>query len=183
MDQGSIAEEHLGWYTLVNTCSSHVTLKRQNRRNEVALERVSEPLAVFAAENGKEYPHDRFNYAWKILMQNHPHDSICGCSVDQVNKEIEAGGTGHHAHRQGVLVAQRLPGLPPLPRHQLAELLLPVSDAVAPWFNEHLGPELVKDRNRAMHLLQEENELNEIVQLVGKATSLRNGIVFIHQHT
>ena len=33
--------------------------------------------------------HDRFNYAWKILMQNHPHDSICGCSVDQVNKEIE----------------------------------------------------------------------------------------------
>ncbi|MFR6589937.1 MAG: hypothetical protein ACLURV_07155 [Gallintestinimicrobium sp.] len=63
--------------------------KRQNRRNEVALERVSEPLAVFAAVNGKEYPHDRFNYAWKILMQNHPHDSICGCSVDQVNKEIE----------------------------------------------------------------------------------------------
>ena len=26
----------------------------------------------------------------------------------------------------------------------------------------------MKDRNRAMHLLQEENELNEIVQLVGK---------------
>ncbi|MBD8933582.1 MAG: alpha-mannosidase [Lachnospiraceae bacterium] len=83
------SQETDGWYTLVNTCSSHVTLKRQNRRNEVALERVSEPLAVFAAENGKEYPHDRFNYAWKILMQNHPHDSICGCSVDQVNKEIE----------------------------------------------------------------------------------------------
>ena len=41
-------------------------------------------------------------------------------------------------------------------------------DAVAPWFNEHLGPEFMKDRNRAMHLLQEENELNEIVQLVGK---------------
>ena len=41
-------------------------------------------------------------------------------------------------------------------------------DAVAPWFNEHLGPEFMKDRNRAMHLLQEENELNEIVQLVSK---------------
>ena len=40
-------------------------------------------------------------------------------------------------------------------------------DAVAPWFDEHLGPEFMKDRNRAMHLLQEENELNEIVQLVG----------------
>ena len=41
-------------------------------------------------------------------------------------------------------------------------------DAVSPWFDEHLGPEFMKDRNRAMHLLQEENELNEIVQLVGK---------------
>ena len=41
-------------------------------------------------------------------------------------------------------------------------------DAVTPWFDEHLGPEFMKDRNRAMHLLQEENELNEIVQLVGK---------------
>lgn len=83
------SQETDGWYTLVNTCSSHVVLKRQNRENEVALERVAEPLAAFAAECGKEYPHDRLNYAWKILMQNHPHDSICGCSVDQVNKEIE----------------------------------------------------------------------------------------------
>ena len=41
-------------------------------------------------------------------------------------------------------------------------------DAVSPWFDEHLGPEFMKNRNRAMHLLQEENELNEIVQLVGK---------------
>ena len=41
-------------------------------------------------------------------------------------------------------------------------------DAVAPWFDEHMGPDFMKNRNRAMHLLQEENELNEIVQLVGK---------------
>ena len=41
-------------------------------------------------------------------------------------------------------------------------------DSVTPWFDEHLGPEFIANRNRAMHLLQEENELNEIVQLVGK---------------
>ncbi len=35
---------------------------------------------------------------------------------------------GHYAHRQGVLGSGLLPGLPPpLPRHQLAQLLLPVS--------------------------------------------------------
>ena len=41
-------------------------------------------------------------------------------------------------------------------------------DAVAPWFDAHMGPDFMRNRNRAMHLLQEENELNEIVQLVGK---------------
>ncbi|NUN97972.1 MAG: glycoside hydrolase family 38, partial [Candidatus Omnitrophica bacterium] len=27
--------------------------------------------------------------AWRHLLQNHPHDSICGCSVDQVHKDME----------------------------------------------------------------------------------------------
>ncbi len=83
------SQETDGWYTLVNTCSAHVYLKRLNRKNEVALEQVAEPLSTWASVEGKEYPHDRLQYAWKILMQNHPHDNICGCSVDQVNKEME----------------------------------------------------------------------------------------------
>lgn len=83
------SQETDGWWTLVNTCSSHVYLKRMNRKNEVALEKVAEPLAAFAQMEGQAYPHERMQYAWKILMQNHPHDSICGCSVDQVNKEME----------------------------------------------------------------------------------------------
>ncbi|MBQ1674598.1 MAG: V-type ATP synthase subunit A [Oscillospiraceae bacterium] len=41
-------------------------------------------------------------------------------------------------------------------------------DSMRPWFDENLGPEFMINRGRAMHLLQEENELNEIVQLVGK---------------
>ena len=41
-------------------------------------------------------------------------------------------------------------------------------NAVTPWYDEHMGTDFIRNRNRAMHLLQEENELNEIVQLVGK---------------
>ena len=41
-------------------------------------------------------------------------------------------------------------------------------DSVRPWFDENLGEQFMRDRARAMQLLQEENELNEIVQLVGK---------------
>ena len=35
-------------------------------------------------------------------------------------------------------------------------------------FDEHFGPAFMQNRNKAMSILQEENELNEIVQLVGK---------------
>jgi alpha-mannosidase len=30
---------------------------------------------------------EELQYAWKTLLQNHPHDSICGCSVDAVHEE------------------------------------------------------------------------------------------------
>ncbi len=36
-----------------------------------------------------------------------------------------------------------------------------------PWFNEHLGPDFVKYRNRVSALLQEESALMEIVKLIG----------------
>ena len=41
-------------------------------------------------------------------------------------------------------------------------------DSLKPWFDEHLGPEFLQDREKAMGLLQSEASLNEIVQLVGK---------------
>ena len=41
-------------------------------------------------------------------------------------------------------------------------------DTMKPWFDEHFGPEFMENRHKAMSILQEENELNEIVQLVGK---------------
>ena len=41
-------------------------------------------------------------------------------------------------------------------------------DTMKPWFDEHYGPTFMDNRNKAMSLLQEEDNLNEIVQLVGK---------------
>ncbi|MFA6948345.1 MAG: glycoside hydrolase family 38 C-terminal domain-containing protein, partial [Eubacteriales bacterium] len=77
-----------GWYTLVNTCSARVYLKQLNRANELLLANTAEPLTVAAAHEGAELPSDFLDYAWKTLMQNHPHDSICGCSCDEVNREM-----------------------------------------------------------------------------------------------
>lgn len=77
-----------GWGTLVNTASARIYLKQMNQEGQALLEKVAEPLASFAHVLGKEYPHHLFTYAWKTLMQNHPHDSICGCSVDEVHREM-----------------------------------------------------------------------------------------------
>lgn len=77
-----------GWYTLANTASSRIYIKQWNVRCEMLFEKVAEPLAAIAAKEGMEYPQDLFTYGWKLLMQNHPHDSICGCSVDEVHREM-----------------------------------------------------------------------------------------------
>ncbi len=83
-----IGQDTDGWHTLVNTCSSHIDLKVMNRKSEMLLEGVAEPLSVMASAMGKEYPHEQLLYSWKTLMKNHPHDSICGCSCDEVNEEM-----------------------------------------------------------------------------------------------
>jgi V/A-type H+-transporting ATPase subunit A len=41
-------------------------------------------------------------------------------------------------------------------------------DSLKPWYDENLGPEFMRDRGKAMGILQSEASLNEIVQLVGK---------------
>lgn len=82
------SQETDGWFTLANTASTRVYLKQANTRVERQLENISEPLATMAASVGGAYPHDQLTYAWKLLLQNHPHDSICGCSVDEVHQEM-----------------------------------------------------------------------------------------------
>ena len=41
-------------------------------------------------------------------------------------------------------------------------------DTLAPWYTEQFGEAYMKNRTRAMHILQEESELQEIVRLVGQ---------------
>ncbi len=77
-----------GWITLVNTASARVYIKQANARVQTLLEKVAEPLSAMAMLAGAAYPREELLYAWKTLLQNHPHDSICGCSVDEVHREM-----------------------------------------------------------------------------------------------
>ncbi len=67
--------------------SARIYLKQANARVQTLLERRAEPLASFAWMLGARYPEEELRYGWKTLLQNHPHDSICGCSIDPVHEE------------------------------------------------------------------------------------------------
>lgn len=98
------SQETDGWFTLANTASARVYLKQWNTRVSRQLENIAEPLASMAQELTNVYPHDELDYAWKLLMQNHPHDSICGCSVDVVHREMMP--RFEKAHEVGKYVAE-----------------------------------------------------------------------------
>ena len=72
---------------LPGVMSARVYLKQANARVQTLLEKYAEPLAAFASTIGARYPRQELGYAWKTLLQNHPHDSICGCSIDAVHDE------------------------------------------------------------------------------------------------
>jgi mannosylglycerate hydrolase len=72
---------------LPGVLSARVYIKQANARVQTLLEKRAEPLATFAWTLGERYPAEELQYAWKTLLQNHPHDSICGCSVDAVHEE------------------------------------------------------------------------------------------------
>ena len=74
---------------LAGTLSSRMYLKQQNEQAQTALERYVEPLSAWAWTLGATYPSEFLEYTWKLLMENHPHDSITGCSVDEVHNDME----------------------------------------------------------------------------------------------
>lgn len=76
-------------YLLPGVLSTRLYLKRANRLAEHRITNIIEPLfTLLSAEKKVDYPHNELNRAWELLLQNQPHDSICGCSVDEVHREM-----------------------------------------------------------------------------------------------
>ncbi|WP_404445653.1 hypothetical protein LG307_19795 [Sutcliffiella horikoshii] len=74
-------------YVLPNVLSTRTYLKQQNQLMEDELTGYTEPLLTLTAS--ERYPARYLEESWKLLMKNHPHDSICGCSLDEVHREME----------------------------------------------------------------------------------------------
>jgi len=74
---------------LTGTLSSRIYLKQANTRLQGLLEGRLEPSYSLLGLLGiKKYPQDHTTFLWKKLIENHPHDSICGCSDDAVHMHM-----------------------------------------------------------------------------------------------
>jgi hypothetical protein len=63
--------------------------KRLNRLLENRLAHYAEPLALMAADRLGGLPKGLLDRAWRLLLQCHPHDTICGCHADTVARDME----------------------------------------------------------------------------------------------
>jgi mannosylglycerate hydrolase len=83
-----------GRYThlLSGVLSARMWIKQRNTHIEYLYQNYTEPLnaiTCFLDKKGEfDYPHDYISTGLKWLIKNHPHDSICGCSIDRVHEEM-----------------------------------------------------------------------------------------------
>ena len=91
---------------LQNVLSTRIVLKQRNQACEIGLLKWVEPFAAWSELMDRDEEHlsshesnglmkyltqplPVIQHAWQLLMQCHPHDSICGTSIDQVVREME----------------------------------------------------------------------------------------------
>ncbi|MER3421383.1 MAG: alpha-mannosidase, partial [Chloroflexota bacterium] len=73
---------------LAGVLSARMTIKQRDFAVSAALERYAEPLELLAHLHTGYDGLPALNHAWRLLLENSPHDSICGCSADQTHREM-----------------------------------------------------------------------------------------------
>ena len=72
---------------LMGVLSNRVDLKVAAATAERAVERLAEPLSVLWRPP-EDWPGEALARAWMSMLRNSAHDSICGCSADEVTRAV-----------------------------------------------------------------------------------------------
>jgi len=68
--------------------SARIYLKQANERAERRLLSIETAAALRTLREEVPDPAADLRLAWRDLLRNHPHDSICGCSCDEVHRDM-----------------------------------------------------------------------------------------------
>ncbi|MCS7215471.1 MAG: glycosyl hydrolase-related protein [Thermodesulfovibrio sp.] len=74
---------------LKDVTSTRVYLKILNFEAQLLYLRYLEPLSAIAKTLNINPRINELDYGWKNILKSHPHDSICGCSIDRVHRDVE----------------------------------------------------------------------------------------------
>ena len=87
--RGELRDSYGYTWTLQGTFATRARQKRRNAIAERLLVRDAEPWAALAARGGRESRRDLVNAAWRSVLLSHPHDTLCGCSIDDVARAMD----------------------------------------------------------------------------------------------
>jgi mannosylglycerate hydrolase len=68
--------------------SARMPLKQENERCERELQETETLASLATMVSNYRYPFEELQVAWRELLRNQPHDSIGGCSVDRVHRDM-----------------------------------------------------------------------------------------------
>lgn len=88
--QGELRDSYGYTWTLQGTFASRAAQKRGNARAERLLLGEAEPWSALARLQGAPSRRALVQAAWRVLLACHPHDTLCGCSVDEVARAMDA---------------------------------------------------------------------------------------------
>jgi hypothetical protein len=74
---------------LPGCASARASQKLREFANDRLLTRYLEPLAAWLGALGGDADPETIAFAWRVALENHPHDSVCGCSIDAVHAQME----------------------------------------------------------------------------------------------
>lgn len=74
---------------LKDVTSTRIYLKLLNFEAQLLYLRYLEPLSTIAKIFDLNPRINELDYGWKNILKSHPHDSICGCSIDRVHRDVE----------------------------------------------------------------------------------------------
>lgn len=74
---------------VTHSISSYYPVKYENDMCEQLLENKTAPALAMAKMRGFEMDNSFFRLAYRYLLKNQPHDSICGCSTDVVHEDMK----------------------------------------------------------------------------------------------
>ena len=87
---GELRDSYGYSWTLQGTFATRAAQKRSNALAERLLVREAEPWSAIARAGGGRSRRALVDAAWKTLLQCHPHDTLCGCSLDEVAHAMDA---------------------------------------------------------------------------------------------